>query len=151
LWQCFHQAQLVITRLLDEITAGPEYMIQLVYDGTYFATEMTPQMFEGRNRFYLVFETEGEPQTVITSMETIAKLSSRETLPLLIARALPGIKLEHLPQAPQELPRRANAVYFKIDHHSDQWSQIQKTKNMALYWDTAPEDLTVELMIVGRT
>jgi type VI secretion system protein ImpJ len=151
LWQCFHQAQLVITRLLDEITAGPEYMIQLAYDGTYFATEMTPQMFEGRNRFYLVFETEGEPQTVITSMETIAKLSSRETLPLLIARALPGIKLEHLPQAPQELPRRANAVYFKIDHHSDQWSQIQKAKNMALYWDTAPEDLTVELMIVGRT
>jgi len=150
LWQCFHQAQLLITHLLDEITAGPEYMIQLIFDDTYFATEMTPQMFEGRNRFYLVFETEAEPHTVVTSMESIAKLSSRETLPILIARALPGIKLEHLQLPPQELPRRANATYFKIDHHSDQWSQIQKANNMALYWDTAPDDLKVELMIVGR-
>ena len=149
LWRCFHEAQLLVTRLLDEITAGPEYMIQLLYDGTYFTTEMTPQMFEGRNRFYLVFETEEDPQTVISSMENIAKLSSRETLPILIARALPGIGMQHLQLAPQELPRRANAVYFQIDHHGDQWAHILKGNNLALYWDTAPEDLKVELMIVG--
>ena len=149
LWNCFHEAQLLVTRLLDEITAGPEYMIHLLYDGTYFTTEMTPQMFEGRNRFFLVFETEEDPQTVTTAMENIAKLSSRETLPILIARALPGIRLQHLPVPPQQLPRRANAVYFQIDHHGDQWAQIPKGNNMALYWDTAPEDLKVELMITG--
>jgi type VI secretion system protein ImpJ len=149
LWYCFHEAQLLVTRLLDEITAGPEYMIQLLYDGTYFTTEMTPQMFEGRNRFYLVFETEADPQTVIDSMGNIAKLCSRETLPILIARALPGIGLQHLQLPPQELPRRANAVYFQIDHHGNQWEHILKGNNMALYWDTAPEDLKVELMIVG--
>jgi type VI secretion system protein ImpJ len=149
IWHCFHEAQLLVTRLLDEITAGPEYMIQLIYDGTYFATEMTPQMFEGRNRFYLVFETAEDPQTVIAAMENIAKLSSRETLPLLIARALPGIGIQHLQLVPQELPRRANALYFQIDHHGDQWIDIPKGNNLALYWDTAPEDLKVELMIVG--
>lgn len=149
LWHCFHEAQLLVTRLLDEITAGPEYMIQLLFDGTYFTTEMTPQMFEGRNRFFLVFETAEDPQTVVSSMENIAKLSSRETLPILIARALPGIGMQHLQLAPQELPRRANAIYFQIDHHGDQWAHIPKGNNMALYWDTAPEDLKVELMIVG--
>ena len=149
LWRCFHEAQLLVTRLLDEITAGPEYMIQLLYDGTYYTTEMTPQMFEGRNRFYLVFETEEDPQTVLTAMENIAKLSSRETLPILIARALPGIRLQPLQFPPQELPRRANAIYFQIDHHGDQWANIPKGNNMALYWDTAPEDLKVELMIAG--
>ena len=148
LWRCFHEAQLLVTRLLDEITAGPEYMIQLLFDGTYFTTEMTPQMFEGRNRFYLVFETAEDPQKIIASMENIAKLSSRETLPILIARALPGIGMQHQQVVPQELPRRANAVYFQIDHHGDQWAHIQKSNNMALYWDTAPEDLKVELMIV---
>jgi type VI secretion system protein ImpJ len=139
----------LVTRLLDEITAGPEYMIQLLYDGTFFTAEMTPQMFEGRNRFYLVFETAEDPQTIIDSMESIAKLSSRETLPILIARALPGIGMQHMQIVPQELPRRANAVYFQIDHHGDQWAHIPKDNNMALYWDTAPEDLKVELMIVG--
>lgn len=149
LWERFHAAQLLVTRLLDEITAGPDYMIQLLFDGTYYATDLTPAMVEGGNRLYLVSETEEDPQQVIESLETIAKLGSRESLPILIARALPGVKLNQLQSPPQELPRRTRAIYFQIDHHSDQWAQVVKGLNLALYWDTAPEDLKLELMIVG--
>jgi type VI secretion system protein ImpJ len=151
LGECFSAAQSLIIRLLDEITAGPEYVISLRYDGTYFAAEMKAAHFEGRNRFYLVLRTEQDPKSVIQSMTMEAKLSSREHMPILIARALPGIGLEHLPVPPQELPRRAYSVYFFIDSHNDQWSLIEKTKNIALYWDKAPEDLEAELMIVGRS
>jgi len=151
LWGCFRGAQSLVTQLLDEITAGPEYMIQLVYDGTYHAAELSPAVFEGRNRFYLVLETEEEPESVLQSVETIAKLGSRESLPILIARALPGIRLRHLPVPPQELPRRAHCIYFQVDHHSDQWPQVEKAHNIALYWDTAPDDLKAELMVVGRS
>jgi type VI secretion system protein ImpJ len=135
---------------LDEITAGPEYMIALHFDGTYYSTELQPVMFEGRNRFFLAVETESDPQSILQSMEQIAKISSREYLPILIARALPGIQLESLQAAPQELPRRANTLYFQIDHHGEQWQQVQKGNNLALYWDSAPDDFKVELMIVGR-
>lgn len=151
LWECFSSAVALITKLIDEITAGPEYVMQLLFDGTYFAVELPPAVFEGGNRFYLVFETEADPQGVLQSLETVAKLSSRESLPILIARALPGIKLEHLQVPPQELPRRARSLYLQVDHHSDQWAQVQKNKNLALYWDAAPEDLKVELMVVGRS
>jgi len=151
LWKCFAGAKTLITRLLDEITAGPEYIIELLYDGTYFAADLPPMIFEGRNRFFLIFETEADAKTVLQSMESIAKLSSRQTLPILIAHSLPGIKLEHLSIPPQELPRRAHSLYFQIDHHSDQWAQVQKGNNLALYWDTAPQDLKLELMVVGRT
>jgi len=56
-----------------------------------------------------------------------------------------------LPVPPQELPRRAHCIYFQIDHHGDHWGLIEKGQNIAMYWDTAPEDLEVELMIVGRS
>jgi len=148
---CFEGVGAIITKLLDEITAGPEYAFQLLFDGTYYASDLQPAIFEGANRFYLVFETEADPQSVVQSLETIVKLSSRESLPLLIARALPGIKVEHLSAPPQELPRRARAIYCQVDHHSDQWAQVQQGHNIALYWDTAPEDLKIELMVVGRT
>jgi len=151
LWGCFEGVGAIITKLLDEITAGPEYVFQLLFDGTYYASELPPAIFEGANRFYLVFETEADPQSVLQSLETIVKLSSKESLPLLIARALPGIKMSHLSEPPQELPRRARAIYCQIDHHSDQWAQVQQGHNIALYWDTAPEDLKTELMVVGRT
>ncbi len=151
LWQCFSNAQTLVTQLLDEITAGPEYVLQLLYDGTYWSTELSPAIFEGRNRFYLLVETEAQPQAVVQSLETIAKLGSRESQPILIARALPGIKLINLEVPPQELPRRSQAFYFQIDHHGDHWDQVQKGNNIGLYWDAAPEDLKVELMVVGRT
>ena len=150
LWRCFSSAQALIIRLLDEITAGPEYVMQLLFDGTYFAAELNPAIFEGRNRFYLVFETEEDPKVVLEAIDKIAKVGSRESLPILIARALPGVRLEHLSVPPQELPRRARSLYFQIDHNSDQWAQVQKANNIALYWDAAPDDLKVELMVVGR-
>jgi type VI secretion system protein ImpJ len=150
LWHCFFSAKATITRLLDEITAGPEYIIELVDDGTYFAAELQAKLFEGANRFYLVLETDDDPQAVRGALDGIAKIAPRETLPILIARALPGIKLDYLAVPPQELPRRARAVYFQVDHHGDMWREVQTRKNLALYWDAAPEDLKVELMIVER-
>lgn len=148
---CFQAAQALVTRLLDQITAGPEYIISLLFDGTYFGAEMPPAIFEGHNRFFLVMETESDPQSVLSAMESIAKLGSRESLPILIARSLSGIGLQHLAEVPQALPRRSQALYFQIDHHSDQWAQVQKVRNLALYWDQAPEDLKIELMAVGRS
>jgi type VI secretion system protein ImpJ len=148
---CFTKAHDIVIRLLNEITAGPEYMIQLSFDGTYFAADLLPAMFTGGNRYYLVFETEADPESLLSSLETAGKLGARESLPLLIARALPAIRLDHLALPPQELPRRAFSLYFQIDHHGDLWAQVEKRNNLALYWDAAPEDLKVELMIVGRS
>jgi len=151
LGECFRAAQMLIARLLDEITAGPEYVIELVYDGTYFSSELKPAVFEAKNRLYLVMRTDEDPKLVIEYVTTVAKLSSRERLPILIARALPGIGLEHLPVPPQELPRRASTVYFAVNTHNDQWALVEKGRNIALYWDNAPEDLEIELMVVGRS
>jgi type VI secretion system protein ImpJ len=151
LWDCFSKAQALVTGLLDKITEGPEHMLVLAFDGTYFGVDLPPAVFEGRNRFFLVLETEADPKALLSSLGHIAKLSSREALPILIARSLPGIKMDPLAAAPQELPRRANSLYFQIDRHSEQWSEVEKGKNLALYWDDAPDDLKVELMVVGRS
>lgn len=149
LWACFAGVRALIGQLLDEITAGPEYIVPLMYDETYYAADLPPAIFEGGKRFFLVFSTETDPQPLVSDAVHIAKLGSRENLPILIARALPGIRLEHYPSPPQELPRRANSIYFQIDHHSDHWEQVRREKNLALYWDSAPRDLKIELMAVG--
>ena len=151
LWNCFSKASTLITRLLDAITSGPEYIMLLEYDETYYSTEINPKIFEGQNRFYIVISTESDHESVKRAIDTIVKVSSRESLPLIIARALPGIKLTHLPLPPQELPRRVNSIYFQVDHHSDKWQQVQKNGNLAIYWDTDIEDLRIELMVTGRS
>lgn len=148
---CFLAAQSVISLLLDEITAGPDHVIELISDGTYFTADLAPGQFSEGNRYYIVVETEDDPDTVRESLQGIAKFGSRESLPLLIARALPGVGLEFLPTPPQELPRRSHCLYFQVNHHSDQWANVASSKNIGLYWDSAPDDFKAELMIVGRS
>ena len=57
LWKCFSGARNLVTQLL-EFASEPEYIIHLLFDGTYFTADLPPMIFEGRNQFYLVFETE---------------------------------------------------------------------------------------------
>ena len=66
LWECFSSAQSLITQLLDEITAGPEYVIRLAYDGTYYAAELKPAIFEGRNRYFIVLKAEEDPKAILS-------------------------------------------------------------------------------------
>ena len=150
LWGCFSAAQGIISRLLDEITAGPEYVISLTYDGTFYAAELKPAVFEGHNRFYLAVKTEEDPKIVLQTLQDIVKLSSPEHLNLLVTKALPGIGLQHLQVPPQELPRRANTAYFAINHHDEQWAAVAKHYGLALYWNSAPLDMELELLVVGR-
>jgi len=150
LWGCFSALQDMISHLLDEITAGPEYVIRLVHDGTFFAAELKPAVFEGRNRYYLAIKTDADPKAVVPTIEDIAKLSSGEQLHMLVTQALPGIALEYLQVPPQELPRRANTFYFTINHHDEQWHSVERNRSLALHWNNAPEGTDVELMVVGR-
>lgn len=150
LGECFAAAQDMISHLLDEITAGPEYVIRLLHDGTCYAAELKPAIFEGRNRYYLAVKTDADPKAVLQSLEDIAKMSSKEQMHVLVTQALPGIGLEYLQVPPQELPRRAHTVYFMIDHHDDQWVSVTRNRTLALYWNNAPGDVEVELMVVGR-
>ncbi len=147
---CFLTAQDILLRLLNEITAGPEYKVELINDGTFFSGELSSSMFDTHNRFYLVLTTDLDAGRVQGSFLGLAKMGSRESLPLLIARALPGIKLNFLDSPPHELPRRRGSLYFQIDHHGELWQQVQQSNNLAIFWDNAPDDIKAELMIVGR-
>jgi type VI secretion system protein ImpJ len=151
LWGCFATLQDLISHLMDEITAGPEYIIRLAHDGTSYAADLRPAVFEGRNRFYLALRTEANPQDVLQAVKTVVKLGSREDMRVIVARALPGIVLEQQLQTPKELPYRSNTLYFAVSHHSEMWESVMKNRNVALYWGSAPEDLEVELMVVGRS
>ena len=149
LWLCFSDVHTLITSLLNRIIIGPEHVIRLKRDGDYFASEDIPaNVFDSRNVFYLAVKTDDDPDRTIESIRTIAKLSSPEHIGTLISRALHGIRLEQTAVPPPGLPRRPNVFYFRIDHNSPQWTDVQQSRNISLHWDTAPEDTRVEIIIL---
>jgi type VI secretion system protein ImpJ len=147
---CFAPMQNLITSLLDEITAGPEYVIRLIPEGNSYVADLKPAIFEGRNRYYLAVKTDAEPTAILQCLEDMAKLSSKEHQQVLVTQALPGIGLGYIQIPPQELPRRVNTFYFTVNHHDDLWMTVMKSRSIALYWHNAPADTEIELMVVGR-
>jgi len=148
IYTCFHLATNTISELLNELTAGPDYSARLMFDGTYFASELSDRIFQGNNRFYLRVRVEGSDDSVVAELQTTAKLSSREYLPIIIARALPGVGVNHLSTPPNELPRRSDSVYFEVDPHSDAWLPVRDGANIAIYFDNPPGNVDIELLVV---
>lgn len=148
LWDCFSAARELVTQLLQEVTAGPQHVIPLLKDGAAFVGQLAPSLLEGGKRYFLALKTEQDPKLVIQALGSLAKLSSRQHVTVLASRALPGLSLEYLQVPPEELPRRPHTLFFEVDHHHVHWEMVAKAHDIALYWDCAPEDLEVELMVV---
>ena len=150
LGRCFTSAASLITQLLNEITIGPELLVRLELDEGYYAADLPREFFASRNRFYLVLRTEAAPDQVVTALLQEAKLGARGQVATLVSRALPGVELNHLPQPPQGLPRRANSIYFRVEQFSEPWEAVEARGNIALYWANAPDDLKADLVVMRR-
>jgi type VI secretion system protein ImpJ len=149
LWNCFSSVHRLIAELLDGITVRPGRMIRLDFDGSAFTAELPEQIFKPRNRYWLSLRTEADTETVVQAVAHLAKLGAGKSLSSLIARALTGLPLEHSATPPPGLPRRTGASYFRIDTTSTLWAEVEETGNIAFSWDGAPDDLVVELIVLG--
>lgn len=150
LYKCFSRAQTLIGYLLNEITVGPEYLAVLEYRDGYFAGDLPRTFFERRNRFYLVVRSERPAPALTEAVLRDARLAAADDIPGLIAHALPGLELIHLPNAPQGLPRRAYSHYFRIEQASELWDAVERQESIALQWPDAPDDLKAEIVVLRR-
>jgi type VI secretion system protein ImpJ len=148
LWTCFFLAQKLISRLVEEITTGPDHVLEIVFTDPYYTCAMDEELFKGDCSYYLVMRTATELKDVVNNIDIGIKVTSPELMRSIVERSLPGALVEYLPVPPQELPRRTNGIYFKIDTKSESFNSIRKEKQLALFWYEPPEDLKMELMVV---
>jgi type VI secretion system protein ImpJ len=145
---CFEAASRIICEILDELVAGPDYVVELHFDGTYFYADLISRIFEGNNRFYLSVRADVPPDVVANAVLSGAKLSAKEYLPIVIARSLPGVPLEFLSSPPTELPRRADTVYFAVDPAGAPWDAMRNGLNAAIYFDGTPGAIEISFMVI---
>lgn len=140
---CFARAREVLSQVLAEIAAGPDFHVALMpHEG--FHTGLIPDEYLGnRHRFYLLLQGQDNAALDVQFFLGSARLAATQELPDLIDHALPGIELIPLPSAPQGLPRRSNARYFRIEQLSERWAAVQSLGSVSLDWPEAPEGIRV--------
>jgi len=115
-----------------------------------FAGDLPRAFSDRRNRFYLVLRTEQAAAQVVDGALYDARLANAADVTRLVAHALPGLELIHLPNAPQGMPRRASSNYFRIEQVSELWDAVERDENIALQWPDAPQDLRAEIVVLRR-
>jgi len=148
--ECFNQARNLINQILNEISVGPQFLVNLDRNEQSFSCDIPKDFFKERADFYLIINSTEDWDTFSHSFFTTAKLSSKNTIDVLIERSLPGIGLIHSPTTPAGLPKKDGAHYVRIDVHDDEWLSVERQENLVLHWDDAPEDLMIELVILKR-
>lgn len=145
---CFHAAHQLIEELLNELLiGGGNFLTLTTKDNALFSVEIPAEDFDPGNLFTLVVSSHTPPQDVVASFQTAAKIGGPEDIPHLVARALPGVPYRHRLAPPPGLPRRNDSSYFKLDHNNRQWLGIRNSRSLCVYWDEAPAEAVIELVI----
>lgn len=148
--RCFARAHALISHMLNEITVGAEFIVKLRPEGQFHMGELPKRLFSEHNRFYLLLHSDANREAIAQGVLRDARLGPTGEMHKLLSLALPGLELIHLPVAPQGLPRRPNAHYFRIEQISRQWEAITRDGLIALFWLDAPADLRAEIAVVRR-
>ncbi|HKJ88397.1 MAG TPA: type VI secretion system baseplate subunit TssK, partial [Gammaproteobacteria bacterium] len=145
----FASASRILKRALNEITVGPEELVQFenLGDGR-FHGDIPADFLDHRNTLYLVVRTEEEFEDLLEPFLSYAKLGAADEVDLFVRRALPGIGLTHIQVRPEGLPYRPNAIYFRIDSGGEAWASVERRGTLELLWDEGPADLSIELLVV---
>lgn len=98
--------------------------------------------------FYLAVFSDMEGTEWIPAFARQAKVSSRSTLGMVIASALPGVRLVHTQRPPSKLAVKAGYEYFRLEPKGDFWDSVVEDQSIALF---VPRDFVkakIELLTV---
>ncbi|MGH9606162.1 MAG: type VI secretion system baseplate subunit TssK [Terracidiphilus sp.] len=98
-----------------------------------FAADVRDERCLRRARWVLGMRSELGESDVARLTPALVKICSSKFVPELVKRALPGMKLTHLPVPPTAIRAEADMQYFAIDTSGPCWEHILQTHSAAVY------------------
>lgn len=150
LFACFNAAYELILRIIETIGSGPELLLNMNYQAPFYRVELPERVLQGGRSFWLVLKTESDPDWVFDSVGRLLKLSPSSGMTTILSQAVSGIPLSGQTKPPAGLPRQANAFYFRIHTDSHLWEEVCNSRQLSMFWDEPPEDLTAQIAVLSR-
>lgn len=98
--------------------------------------------------YYLAVFASVRPEKLIHEVPLKAKVATPQAIDFLVAQALRGLGLQHLPTPPPELPISPDWQYFRVLNVGEQWKEVQSAKQIAFYLPPEFKGLRLELLAV---
>lgn len=121
--------------------------LQRVRESVYNARVADEQLLE-TGHFYLSIMADVPAEKIAREIPIKTKITSVDRIDKLIAAAIRGINIKHLPAPPTEIPVQPGRQYFEYDKAGDHWAAIKSSRAMSIYVPPEFTGLKMELMAV---
>ena len=116
-------------------------------EGLYTGRVPDEQMLE-KAQFYVAIMAGVPEEKVVREVPLKAKISSLDRVNLLIAQAVRGVPVKHLPTPPAEIPVQPGRSYFQMLKQGEHWDAVKSSRTMSIYIPPEFTQLKIELMAV---
>jgi type VI secretion system protein ImpJ len=98
--------------------------------------------------FYLAVFASVRPEKLVGEVPLKAKIATPDAIDFLVAQAVRGLGLSHLPSPPPELPVNPDWQYFKLQNVGEQWKEVQSAGRIAFHLPPEFKGLRLEFLMV---
>jgi type VI secretion system protein ImpJ len=102
-------------------------------DRYFWEADLKDSRFFGQAKWYFSIASNIGEAELITGTPALAKVCSAKFVPELVRRAVPGLKLTHVPSPPSSLSPRISNQYFTMNRSGPCWDHIMETRRVGIY------------------
>lgn len=147
--QCFGALDLHIRTHLEALMPTNCVRIPLEASAHYFwAGTITDQRCLARAKWVFAISSPIGEADLIDRVPRLVKICSRDFVPKLVQRALPGLVLTHLPVPPAAVSPRIETQYFGINRAGPCWDHMVQTRQVGIYVPGEIPNPEIELMVI---
>ncbi len=98
--------------------------------------------------FYLAVLSDSDDPMWVTHFERMVKAASRADIEMVVASALPGLRIAHTQRPPSNLPIKSGYEYFHIEPRGEFWDRVLEERTLALFLSRDFTSVKLELLTV---
>jgi type VI secretion system protein ImpJ len=149
---CFRRLDERIMDLLATVVPTSYVSLPLrSVEPTKYATAIDQDRYLAAPHYFLAVNADMDQGDLIDDAPKLMKISSADGLDRLYKRGLPGVRLTHVPTPPSTIPVKLDYQYFSLDRSGEDWKDIVRARNLAVYVPAEIPNPRLELVIVLPT
>ena len=145
----FAQLDAVIRELVDTVISARYFTIPLVAEDnrrTHYRGVLDPSKLTQETQLCLAVSAAMPALELVVAVPVRFKIGSPDDIERIVASALPGIALTHMPQVPAAVPVRPDTYYFLLSTRNGLYENALKAQAIAIYAPAGMLELKIELI-----
>jgi type VI secretion system protein ImpJ len=138
----------IVRDLVDTVISSKYLAIPLVQDAarpSYFEAKLPSDAIDQHTVLCLGVRAEMPALELVTAVPTRFKVGTPDDVSRMVASALPGVQLVHMPQVPAAVPVRPNTQYFTLQSKSQLYANMLQAQALSVYVPSGVRELQLEL------